>query len=232
MSYCVNCGVELEKGAKKCPLCGTEVINPREAEGEHIHSYPVYSPTPKQHIKKSTVVSLITLILLLPDFLTTLCDYTINGTITWSSYVMGALLCLYLIIVFPILLSKHGVTCVVLMAADILGFLLFIELKTNGKWFLTFALPTVTVLAVFIAVISLLKKEKKISSLTAASVSVIFLGLFCVLIEFLINTTFGVRGRFAWSFYPAVTFILLAVAMFLIGKNKALCEKLEKKFFL
>ena len=145
---------------------------------------------------------------------------------------MGALLCLYLIIVFPILLSKHGVTCVVLMAADILGFLLFIELKTNGKWFLTFALPTVTVLAVFIAVISLLKKEKKISSLTAASVSVIFLGLFCVLIEFLINTTFGVRDRFAWSFYPAVTFILLAVAMFLIGKNKALCEKLEKKFFL
>ena len=70
MSYCVNCGVELEKGAKKCPLCGTKVINPREIGDEHIHSYPVYSPAPKVKIKKSTVVSLITLILLLPDFLT------------------------------------------------------------------------------------------------------------------------------------------------------------------
>lgn len=30
MSYCVNCGVELDVGAGKCPLCDTPVINPRE----------------------------------------------------------------------------------------------------------------------------------------------------------------------------------------------------------
>ena len=28
MSYCVNCGVELEKSEKACPLCGIEVKNP------------------------------------------------------------------------------------------------------------------------------------------------------------------------------------------------------------
>lgn len=32
MSYCVNCGVELELSAKKCPLCNTPVWNPRELE--------------------------------------------------------------------------------------------------------------------------------------------------------------------------------------------------------
>ena len=232
MSYCVNCGVELEKGAKKCPLCGTEVINPNEINEEHIHSYPVYSPMPKAKIKKSTVVSLITLILLLPDFLTTLCDYSINHSITWSAYVMASLLCVYLFIVFPILFGKHGTTCTVLMAADILGFLLFIERKTNGTWFLSFALPIVTVIAVFIAIMTLLGKEKKISPLTSVSISMIFAGLFCLLVEFLINITFKVRTNLAWSFYPAVTFVLLAIAMFLIGKNKALCEKLEKKFFI
>ena len=30
MSYCVNCGVELEKSEKRCPLCGVEVINPAQ----------------------------------------------------------------------------------------------------------------------------------------------------------------------------------------------------------
>ena len=30
MSYCVNCGVELEASLKRCPLCGTEIINPNE----------------------------------------------------------------------------------------------------------------------------------------------------------------------------------------------------------
>ena len=28
MSYCVNCGVELDKDAAKCPLCQTPVVNP------------------------------------------------------------------------------------------------------------------------------------------------------------------------------------------------------------
>ena len=30
MSYCVNCGVELEKSEKRCPLCGVEGINPAQ----------------------------------------------------------------------------------------------------------------------------------------------------------------------------------------------------------
>ena len=33
MSYCVNCGVELDPSLKKCPLCNTPVINPNELEG-------------------------------------------------------------------------------------------------------------------------------------------------------------------------------------------------------
>ena len=28
MSYCINCGVELEASLKECPLCHTPVINP------------------------------------------------------------------------------------------------------------------------------------------------------------------------------------------------------------
>ena len=32
MSYCVNCGVELDASAKICPLCNTPVINPKVLE--------------------------------------------------------------------------------------------------------------------------------------------------------------------------------------------------------
>ena len=32
MSYCVNCGVELDASAEECPLCNTPVLNPREIE--------------------------------------------------------------------------------------------------------------------------------------------------------------------------------------------------------
>ena len=30
MSYCVNCGVELDKTCSKCPLCNTPVYNPNQ----------------------------------------------------------------------------------------------------------------------------------------------------------------------------------------------------------
>ena len=30
MSYCVNCGVELDPTARYCPLCHTEVLNPKQ----------------------------------------------------------------------------------------------------------------------------------------------------------------------------------------------------------
>lgn len=33
MSYCVNCGVELDPSLTECPLCNTPVINPREMAG-------------------------------------------------------------------------------------------------------------------------------------------------------------------------------------------------------
>ena len=43
MSYCVNCGVELDASATKCPLCDTPVYNPKAPEPE---KQP--SPFPKE----------------------------------------------------------------------------------------------------------------------------------------------------------------------------------------
>ena len=34
MSYCVNCGVELDPSAKTCPLCGTCLLYTSDAADE------------------------------------------------------------------------------------------------------------------------------------------------------------------------------------------------------
>ena len=55
MSYCVNCGVELDKSAGECPLCGTVVYNPREA-GRGGEGQPgVQSPFPREKGEVETV---------------------------------------------------------------------------------------------------------------------------------------------------------------------------------
>ena len=41
MSYCVNCGVELDPSLTSCPLCNTPVVNPNETNTEKPDSpYP------------------------------------------------------------------------------------------------------------------------------------------------------------------------------------------------
>ena len=40
MSYCVNCGVELEENARECPLCSTPVVNPREQTRRDASAFP------------------------------------------------------------------------------------------------------------------------------------------------------------------------------------------------
>ena len=41
MSYCVNCGVELDSTAQKCALCDTPVYNPSQKEEKNVHTPPV-----------------------------------------------------------------------------------------------------------------------------------------------------------------------------------------------
>ena len=64
MSYCVNCGVELQAAAERCPLCNTIVINPNELEKKK----DVQAPFPSEKgqvetVKRKDIGILITAIL-------------------------------------------------------------------------------------------------------------------------------------------------------------------------
>ena len=68
MSYCVNCGVELDKSAKKCALCSTPVINPNEKVNEVASEKPFSEniQLPKS-IKKEFIAFVISVIMLIPN---------------------------------------------------------------------------------------------------------------------------------------------------------------------
>ena len=48
MSYCVNCGVQLDPAAKKCPLCGTPAWRPDPAA-------PDYFPTKPAQVQPASI---------------------------------------------------------------------------------------------------------------------------------------------------------------------------------
>ncbi len=106
MSYCVNCGVELDKSAKKCALCSTPVINPNcEAEVSKEKPFAETIQIPKS-IKKEFVAFVISVIMLVPNIVMLFLNIFFIRSGFWSIYVGGASLLLWVLFVFPLFTKK------------------------------------------------------------------------------------------------------------------------------
>ena len=53
-----------------------------------------------------------------------------------------------------------------------------------------------------------------------------------MLIEFLLNLTFGLHHTFIWSFYPLAAGVLLGAMLLIIAVCKPLRRSLHRKFFI
>ena len=56
MSYCVKCGVELDEGAERCPLCGTPAWKPDETEPRYFPTKPAEVPVSYTHLTLPTIL--------------------------------------------------------------------------------------------------------------------------------------------------------------------------------
>jgi hypothetical protein len=110
-------------------------------------------------------------------------------------------------------------------------YLWFINLLSGGNWFLTFALPVAVATALLTtAPIALLHYIRKGHLFIFGSASILF-GAFLVQVETLLWVTFSIPFYF-WSVYPLIGFVLLGIALIIIGICRPLREALTKKFFV
>ncbi len=230
--YCVNCGVKLADTEKECPLCKTSVYHPDIKRNEGDKLYP--SKRYPQQVNFSFLSQiLLTALIVVSVLVVLLCDVEINRTVTWSGFVIGALITGYVIFILPFWFKKPNpvifVPCCFAVSAV---YLLYISLVTNGGWFLSFAFPTIGGIGIIVtAVITLLRYVKK-GSLYIYGGALVALGAFMLLVEFLANITFDVKVFFGWSIYPLTA--LAGIGLFLIFL--AICrparEMMERKFFI
>ena len=103
MSYCVNCGVELEKGAKRCPLCAAPVINLFE-DGNISRAYPEKVVLPPK-VRRRYAALLLSFVMIIPNIICPLVDHVfIQGSFSgWSLYVNIASILIWVFFVLPFL---------------------------------------------------------------------------------------------------------------------------------
>lgn len=231
--YCINCGVELADSESACPLCGTRVFHP---ELTRPAGQPPYPPEPvgrTEEVSHAGALFILTVLALLPTVICVLCDWRVNGGIVWSGYAAGGIALLYTVAVLPLWFRQpNPVIFVPVDFAAVALYLLYISCATGGHWFLPFALPvTGTVALLVCAVVTLLHCLRR-GRLYIFGGALIGSGGAAVLIEYLLNRTFGLHQRFLWSFYPLAAGVLLGGMLLVIALCAPLRRSLHKKFFL
>ena len=111
-------------------------------------------------------------------------------------------------------------------------YLLYIDFAVNGHWFLSFAFPvTGGAMLIACAAVTLLHYLRK-GHLFVYAGTLIAIGGFAVLVEFLINITFHVSDTLVWSLYPLACSLIFGVTLIVIACCPKMREGLRRKFFI
>ena len=230
--YCVKCGVKLAPTEKNCPLCGTRVCHPDFPPEDANPLYPENLQRQKP-INRWYIMLILSILYLLPISICLVCDLSINGRIEWSGYVIGSMLIFYSAVMMPSWFEHpNPVIFVPSTFGVIAAFLLYIDWRLQGGWFLTFALPVTGAIGLLITALVTLTRYIRKGRLYIYGGFTIGLGLFCVLLEVLLHITFGLPGFGSWSPYPLTTLTLLGLAMIATAIHRPLRDSLEKRFFM
>ena len=228
--YCVKCGVRLQEGVERCPLCTTPVWNPEGTDA----AAPTFSdryPTPPKS-RRYPILAFLTAFLLAASLSALIFCLTNLHGVYWSGYVMLGCALFYFAVVFPFWFERREPLIFVPLAFVLIsGYLLYICLYTHGRWFLTFAFPlTMVVGALATAAVALFRFGRR-RRLIKTGILLIAIGCSTMLVELFQHITFGGR-MFAWSLYPVSAFSVMGLFVLLCGVIPPWRAYFERKFFL
>lgn len=232
MSYCVNCGVELEQGCGECPLCDTPVINPREFHNKpEKPAYPEIIKIPKSTHKRF-LVFVVSMVLLIPNIVLAFLDMFLWGS-GISAFIFGGTALVWFWFLFPMLWKKPiPIILLQIDALALLGYLyIFRGISNESRWFEGLAIPIVIAFWAVAAVFILWSRKPRNKSYTgiAATVAVIVLSY---IIEICIDMFVFGRLQLGVSFAVTACCIPIIIFFIVLAKSRKLRAWVSRKFFM
>ena len=235
MSYCVNCGVELDDSAKKCALCSTPVVNPSAL----IQPEDAVEPFPRKIIipqatRRRYGAFIASMVILIPNIVCLLINLMFNFGYLWATYLNATSALVWLLLVFPFLLKKPK--SYILVPVDAFGAILytavFYSVQHAQGWLFELAVPLILVIAAFaFSVIEWIKHKRLDWPILVTSI-LVQVAVLSFAIELLL------RYYYVLSLVPVVSIIVSACCLALIAfflsvlKNRRLRAWLSRNFFI
>ncbi len=231
MSYCVNCGVELEASLKNCPLCHTPVINPNELNKQ---MPPSPYPTDKgqvEVVKRKDLGILVTVVLTATGATCLLLNLLVFNAHLWSLVVIGSCLCLFVFSFPAIFYSKTPIYLSLLAdGISVVVYLFLITFLTDSDiWFWQLGLPIVVILTVYAEAFPLLSRFFPATVLSCALYIFIEIPVFCVVLELLIRRIAGRPYLLTWSAVVLTVCVIIDFALITILAKKRLRNEVRRR---
>lgn len=236
MSYCVNCGVELAASDSKCPLCGVEAVNPKNPWKEPAEKpYPNRVDAVMRRADRRLAGSLLLLIFLTPILICSANDFLYNRALSWSLYVVGAMLLAMVVVTLPLFFQKaHPILC---MGIDFFATLLYMLLierlsKPEKPWFINLALPIVLVTYALIFLLWLIFRKRKGELMLFIGLLVYASGVLSVVVELLVSAHNSSSALPSWSWYSFIPCAIVGSLFLILNTRKVWRENIRRRFFL
>ena len=233
MSYCVNCGVELDNSILKCPLCDTPVINPNVLKNEQADpAFPARIEIPVTSKHKYTAI-IMSVLLLIPNVICVITNLIFAPHIPWFIYVVSSSLLIWFLFMFPFIMKRKYPYLILMIDTIVTAAYIFVFYYYNSEhtgWFWKLAIPLD--IGVFLCVGLLTAFFSKPRTKTRSVIALLTaLTALCIYICLIINLyAYNIIATYITLIIGASCLILL-IFFTAVDKNIKLHSWLSRKFF-
>jgi len=177
-------------------------------------------------------VTLASMLLLIPCFISAISNLLVSGRMDWSVYVIGACFLAYVFILFPQQLQKPN--AYLLLTLDmfaLLGYLAVINIATGMRWFLRLGLPLVLVATSFALVLVLLIRARSIGILQKSGVLFLHISVLLIAINTTVNLFINKTYIPSWALFASVPCVVISAVFFYTNSHYDLKERIRKRLF-
>lgn len=231
MSYCVNCGVELEESLVSCPLCHTPVINPND-----LPYVKKPSPYPEEkgqveEVKKMDWAILWSVVCGATAITCGLLNFLVFNQSLWSLLVIGICIILWVAAVPLIIYTRLPIYVSLLADGVAIGLYLYMitYLTASDEWFFQLALPVVAALVCVAELFTFLERRVDHTFLSTAIYLFGSLALLCVSIELLIDRFLENTLSLSWSAIVLTVCIIIEIALVTIISKRRFRDAVRRR---
>lgn len=231
MSYCVNCGVELEESLKNCPLCNTPVINPNELEDKNVKPAFPKERGQVESVKRKDLAILLTIVEAATAITCGLLNLLVFNQSAWSVLVIGICLMLWVFSIPAIIYTKTPIYLSLFLDGCMIGiYLYFITFLTKSNvWFWQLGLPVVILTVCIVELFTLCVRKISHSFLMVFLYIFVGLAIFCTGLELLIDRFLAHSIGLTWSAVVLTVCVIISILLVTVLSKKRLRAAVRRR---